>query len=202
MTRYFAIAVIAVVVGAWVGRVTMAAPPSGPAKIVTDTLVMEHERVLVKPTLGQRLTTHTVKPTQTRVADTSSAASRKAVQLYCAPLAITVTDTAKFDGASKSARLPDFQGRRVDARLSLYSTLNDGRRWSADYQVRGRLSWRSDGDSVVVTGDRLWTRLVRGSARCAPAAAASGALGALLDNGRPLRGLALGAVGTIVGCLR
>lgn len=190
-----------------VRRIWHPATPT-PAKVQVDTIYMEGERVPVKPTLGQKLTTAVAKPTQTRVADKPSAQGKKAVADYCDPTLVledrgriridsTVTPTPP-----PPARLPDFQGRRVDGRLSLYSTLNDGRRWSADYSVRGRISWRSDGDSVIVRGDRLFVRIARGSVRCAPAAAASGAVGFLLDRTDPMRGLALGTLSAALGCLR
>lgn len=205
-------AALCVVAGAVVGWCSKApAAPAGPAMVRTDTLYMEAERVPLTPSFGGKLITAPAKPTQTRIADTPSAAGTKAVASYCSP-SIVFADRGKISLRTEAevkdsapqfhSRLPDLGGRRDGPRLNLYSTLNDGRRWAADYHVRGRISWASDGDSVLVRGDRLWVRVLRGAPRCGAIAAASGGLGAVIDRDHPGRGFLLGSLSTIAGCLR
>lgn len=205
-----AVASVAMVVGGALAWWWKPAPPAGPAKVQVDTVHMEAERVPLKPSLGQKLTTAAARPTQTRVAEAPSAQGTSAVKLYCEPLTITVQTSATPAGSDSSnpgadvphSRLPDFQGRRDGPRLSLLSTLNDGRRWSADYHVRGRISWTSDGDSVLVRGDRLWVRLLRGGAKCAPAIAGGGAAGLLLARREDRLEMALlSSAAALLGCL-
>lgn len=189
------------------------APAPGPAKVQIDTVYAEAERPdLVRPSIGQKLTTAAVKPLQTRVADAPSSAGRQAVEIYCRPPVALQTST-KTERTSRSdttshipernpaAVLPDFRGRRRGSQVTLFSTLNSGRRWSADYRTRGDCEWESSGDSVLWRCDRLWKRLARGAVRCAPAVGGSSAIGALADVDRPLRGAILGGAAATLGCL-
>jgi len=98
----------------------------------------------------------------------------------------------------KPAILPDFAGKRSGPRIELYSTLGDGRRWQWTGTARGRVTWQSSGDSVLVRGDRLWLRIVRGTPRCATYGAAGGAIGVL--GGQDPRQAALTGLVTALAC--
>jgi hypothetical protein len=53
--------------------------------------------------------------------------------------------------------------RRAGPRLELFSTLNNARRWQwSGRHAASSVNWQSSGDTVLVTGDRLW---VSGGAR-------------------------------------
>lgn len=180
-------------------------PAAGPAVVKVAPAFMEHERAqLAHPSIAQKLTTRAVKPDQVRIAEAPSAPGRLAVAMYCAPaiaLQTSAPDSTTSHHNAPPSLLPDFGGRRAGARLSLYSTLGDGRRWATDYTARGRISWSSSGDSVLVRGDRLWVRLARGAGRCAPAIGGTAAVGLLVDGEKPLRGALLGGVATALGCM-
>lgn len=202
----------AAVIGALAAWQLKPAPAPGPAKVQVDTVFAEAERPhLEKPSLGERITTARAKPIQTRVAAAPSSAALQRVAIYCRPpIALQTSavppgsDSAtsnKVERQEHPAVLPDFAGRYRGGKLTLYSTLNDGRAWSADYTVRGHIEWGSDGDSANVRGDRWFVRLLRGAARCAPAMGASGAIGTVVHRQDPLEGFALGAGSTALGCL-
>lgn len=185
-------------------------PSPGPqAPIVqVDTLWMEAQRPhLAKPSLGQKLTTARVRG-QVAIAAAPSAPAWLTITGYCAPV-IGKPESGKADlnGLRNSvisdstvppALLPDFGGRRAGPRLELYSTLNSARRWSWTGTVRGRATWQSSGDSVLVRGDRLWVRVVRGAPRCGAYGAAGGAIGALV--GQDLRQAAVTGLVAALAC--
>lgn len=177
------------------------APAPGPAKVETDTLWLEKQRPdLVKPSLGQKLTTTRVRG-QTTIADAPSAPARLALRSYCLPLLQPPAADSVSSKENPPPALPDFSGRRAGSRLELYSTLNSERRWQWTGTARGRVTWESSGDSVLVRGDRLWVRLVRGGIRCSPKIGATGLVGGLLDRDKPLRGAAISAGVAALGCL-
>ena len=159
---------------------------------------------LEKPSLGQKLTTTRVRG-QTAIADAPSAPAQLSVRQYCAPTIALQTSAPPSDSAASTENpppvLPDFRGRRAGPRLELYSTLNNARRWQWTGHVRGRVQWESSGDSVLVRGDRLWVRLVRGAPRCAVKMGAHGLVGGLLDRENRLEGAAISAAVAAVGCL-
>ncbi|MBA3497329.1 MAG: hypothetical protein H0T86_09500 [Gemmatimonadales bacterium] len=64
-------------------------------------------------------------------------------------------------------------------RLELFSTLSDARRWQWTGTVRGRIRWESSGDTVLVRGDQLWTRVLRGVPKCGAFGLVGGGIGAV-----------------------
>jgi hypothetical protein len=173
-------------------------PPRIPAEIRTDTLWMEAQRPeLEHRGLRDRLTTHQVEGT-TAIADAPSLPGRLDVASYCAPVVHEASGSDTLTHNPPPAILPDFGGRRDGPRLELFSTLGDGRRWSWQGTVRGRIQWQSSGDSVLVTGDRLWVRIARGAPKCAAWGAGGAAAGGLAS--RSLEGaIAAGAL-TALSC--
>jgi hypothetical protein len=172
-------------------------PPRIPPEIRTDTLWMEAQRPeLEHRGLRDRLTTHRVEGT-TAIADAPSLPGRLDVASYCAPaIAETSSGQPAADSGQVVVTLPDFGGRRAGPRLELFSTLGDGRRWSWQGTVRGRIQWQSSGDSVLVTGDRLWVRVARGAPKCGLWGAGGAAAGGLAS--RSLEGaIAAGAVAAL-----
>lgn len=177
-------------------------PKPGPPKVQTDTLWMEAQRPqLVKPTIGQRLTTTRVRG-QTAIADAPSAPAQLSVRQYCAPTIALQTSAQRPDSASSTENpppvLPDFRGRRAGPRLELYSTLNNARRWQWTGTARGRVQWESSGDSVLVRGDRFWVRVVRGAPRCAAYGAGGAAIGGLA--GQDLQQITITALVAALAC--
>jgi hypothetical protein len=178
-------------------------PAPGPPQIRTDTLWMEAQRPqLEHPSLGQKLTTTRIRG-QAAIADAPSAPAQLAVRRYCDPAVVDLNGLRNpviSDSAAPPAVLPDFGGKRAGPRLELFSTLNNARRWQWTGTVRGRVKWQSSGDTVLVTGDRLWVRLVRGGVKCAPKMAAHGLVGGLLDQENRLEGAAISAGVAALAC--
>jgi hypothetical protein len=215
MKRELVIFCVATVVGAGIGVAILLqlrpAPSPAPSVVRTDTLWMEKARPkLEHPTLGQRLTTTRIRG-QTTIADAPSAPAQLAVRRYCEPVikspAVDILGDsqprASDEGANQlhTALLPDFGGKKAGPRLELFSTLNNAHRWQWSGTVRGRVQWQSSGDTVLVTGDRLWVRLLRGIPKCAPKMAAHGLVGGLLDQDNRLEGAAINASVAALGCL-
>jgi hypothetical protein len=212
MKRELVIFCSAAAVGALVGVAILLqlrpTPSPIPPVVQTDTLWLEAQRPkLEHPSLGQRLTTTRIRG-QTTIADVPSAPARLAVDRYCLPkLQPAAADSqprASDEGENQlhtSALLPDFGGKRAGPRLELFSTLNNARRWQWTGTVRGRVQWQSSGDSVLVTGDRLWVRLVRGAPKCAARMAVHGLVGGLLDSDNRLDGAAIAAGVRALDCL-
>lgn len=202
--RYQALALTAAAaVGAAAGWRLKPVPAPGPVRVQVDTVTAEAARPdLKRPSLGERLQTSAVTPTQTRLAEAPSSTGLERVELYCRPPVRIVRDTSnQLEKQEPPDVLPDFAGRRRRSSTTLFSTLSDGRRWAADYRTRGDCEWESSGDSVLWRCDRLWKRIARGAMRCAPPAAGAGAIGALVDTDRPLRGLVLGSIAAAAGCI-
>lgn len=173
----------------------------------TDPAKLEKARVDPTPGLLERVQLGRVKPSQVRIGTAPSSAGKKRVADYCTPVpaghlvqtapAQTSANREPIPETSEKAGppiLPDFGGRAGGSKVFLSSTLNDGRPWDATYKVRGRWTFASSGDSVVVRSERFWSRFVRGALRCGAAAGISGGIGALVDREDPLRGAARGAV--------
>jgi hypothetical protein len=173
-------------------------PPPAPREITVDTLWLEQQRPeLEKRSLGEKLTTKRIPPDQVAIASAPSMAGRLEVASYCAPLLATDSaQGAEPAGAVNQPQLPDFAGRRDGSRYTLFSTLGDGRRWQGTYTARGRVSWESSGDTVLVTGDRLWVRIARGAPKCGLWGAGGAAAGGLAS--RNLEGaIAAGAIAAL-----
>lgn len=206
MKRELLIAGVCAIAGAVLALQLRPAAPRAPSVVHTDTLYLEAQRPkLEKPSLGQRLTTTRVRG-QTTIADAPSAPAQLAVRRYCAPVVVdgAIAGAAVADSGGNVQQapvLPDFGGRRAGPRLDLYSTLNNARRWQWTGTVRGRVQWQSSGDSVLVTGDRLWVRLLRGAPKCAAKAAVYGLVGAGLDRENRLEGAAIAAAVRALDCL-
>jgi hypothetical protein len=204
--REILVAGVCAIAGAVLALQLRPAPPPAPSVVHTDTLFLEAQRPkLEHPSLGQRLTTTRVRG-RTAIADAPSAPAQLAVRRYCAPMVedgaiagAIVADSAA--NVQHIAVLPDFGGRRAGPRLELYSTLNNARRWQWTGTVRGRVQWQSSGDSVLVTGDRIWARLVRGAPKCAAKMAVHGLVGGLLDDENRLEGAAIAAGVRALDCL-
>jgi hypothetical protein len=172
-------------------------PPPAPPQLVTDTLWLEAQRPeLEERSLREKLTTRRIQPDQVAIADAPSMPGRLDVASYCAPLVMHDTPAGEDSTHNPPPQLPDFAGRRDGARFTFYSTLGDGRRWQGSYTARGRVSWESSGDSVLVTGDRLWVRIARGAPKCGLWGAGGAAAGGLAS--RSLEGaIAAGAVAAL-----
>lgn len=174
-----------------------------PAIVQVDPATLEKERVDPTPGILERAQLGRVQPTQVRIGTAPSAAGIRRVELYCAPAAaltpvqtsakpVPVPDSATERGTGPRI-LPDFNGRVNGSRAFLASTLNDGTPWDATYKVRGRWTFASVGDSVVVRSERFWSRLARGLVRCGAIAGAGAGVGVLADLSQPLQGAARGA---------
>jgi hypothetical protein len=173
-------------------------PPPAPREITVDTLWLEQQRPeLEKRNLGEKLTTRRIQPDQVAIASAPSMAGRLDVASYCAPaLEAASSRQPAADTGQVVAILPDFAGRRDGSRYTLFSTLGDGRRWQGTYTARGRVSWESSGDTVLVTGDRLWVRIARGAPKCGLWGAGGAAAGGLAS--RNLEGaIAAGAIAAL-----
>jgi hypothetical protein len=188
--------------GAWAAWHLKPDPAVEPT-VYVDAARMEKARVDPTPGLLERIQLGRVKPTQVRIGLEPSAAGKKRVENYCgaaaAPYLVQtsaksgpVPDSAKNRGTARRI-LPDFGGRVRGSRVSLQSTLSDGTPWAADYRVRGRWTFISDGDSVVVRSERFWSRVARGLVRCGVIAGAGAGIGYLTDSQQPLQGAARGA---------
>jgi hypothetical protein len=180
------------------------APPPGPPVVRTEVRWMEAQRPkLEHPSLGQKLTTTRIRG-QTTIADAPSAPAQLAVRRYCEPLVLQTSAVGSDSGSMNEkspAQLPDFGGKKAGPRLELFSTLNSGHRWQWTGAVRGRAKWQSSGDTVLVTGDRLWVRLVRGAPKCAAKMAVHGLVGGILDGENRLEGAAIAAAVRALDCL-
>lgn len=177
----------------------------GPPTIVqhVDPASIEKARVDPTPGLLERVQLGRVRPSQVRIGTAPSAAGKQRVADYCGPTASAQTSAkpvatkglqqANDVATAESRLLPDFNGKVNGSKAFLSSTLNDGTPWDATYKVRGRWTFTSSGDSVLVTSERFWSRFARGLVRCGVVASAGAGIGYLADRKQPLQGAARGA---------
>lgn len=129
-------------------------------RVITDTVSIYRERPTVQIRWREKIRWRTVPP----VTVTTGLREEKdtaAVNKYCK----SAPDSSRADSAAgpRRAVLPDFRGRRTGDKVQLWSTLSDGRAYSAIYQVAGdRWQWLSNSDSTIWRQERVGFRLFRG----------------------------------------
>lgn len=130
---------------------------------VTDTVLREAEpRIEIR--WRDRIVYRTAPAEQVA---TAPAAAVSEVQAFCAP-AIARLDT--IPGHPSGPPIPRAlllrSGRLAGGHLTLWGPTSTGDDWRGDYRVRPPLTWRVDGDSVVVRASR-WSGLRTWAGRAA-----------------------------------
>jgi hypothetical protein len=193
-------------------------PPQFRTVIVKDTSLAQ-QVPHVTPTLGERITKTTVKPTQVAVSlgnPDTALIGKFCVERVAAAMAAVQT-SAKPDSGPNQERLakesnknpppilPPFSGRFADNRLELQAVRSDGSLWDATYQATPPLEWvaghgGASDTAAVVRQNRALFRLLPHLGKCAKGGILGGAIGA---GAGLLTGLDVGktaAIGAGAGC--
>ena len=117
--------------------------------VVTDTLIMAGEP-RVETRFVDRIIYRTVQPEQVATAPQAAVTD---VARFCAPSVRTATaDTTESPPPALLLRSGSFDG----SDLEQWGPLSNGDLWRGSYRVHAPLTWRVDGDSLIVRGKRTW----------------------------------------------
>ncbi|MGH7184696.1 MAG: hypothetical protein ACREIB_00225 [Pseudomonadota bacterium] len=192
------LALLALAGGALAGWELKPAPPARFETVVVKDTNLAQLRPHVTPTLGERITKTTVKPSQ--VATSAGKADSTAINNFCAQrVAAVVRARAKAAALQTSAQpeadslkpavstpapiLPPFSGRFADNTLTLQATRSDGSLYQAEFAAHPPLEWvaghggQSD-TAAIVRQNRALFRLLPKLGKCAKGGLMGGAIGA------------------------
>jgi hypothetical protein len=203
---------------AWALKPTPA--PGYSAVTVPDAAILAR-RPTAQPTLGQRVTTHEVRPQQ--VATSAGRPDSARVNRFCSAAAqaanaapAIAVQTSALDSAGASPQrgnnvataptpqLPPFAGKYDGRTLQLDATRSDGSLWQGTYRAHTPLEWIAGDTGVTVRERRALLRALMKLPKCGKGAAIGAALGGLLGAlaKEPLGGvIGGGAVGCAGGAL-
>jgi hypothetical protein len=140
-------------------------------RVTADTVYINRDRPVPHLKWIDRIRWRTAPPTTVAVGPRGQL-DTAAVRRYCT----SVRDTSR--GADTIAVLPDFRGRVSGSKVQFWSTLSDGRAYSALYKATSpHWSFLTDGDSLILRTERTPWGIGRALARCA-SGAGIGILGA------------------------